>query len=59
MENFSEHIVAYGVWTVVVIAFLILLRIAANIFRYIPNNQVGIVEKLWSTRGSIKEESSP
>ena len=53
MENFSEHIVAYGVWTVVVIAFIFLLR-AANIIRYIPNNQVGIVEKLWATRGSIK-----
>jgi hypothetical protein len=45
MENFSEHIVAYGVWTVVVIVFIFLLR-AANIIRYIPNNQVGIVEKL-------------
>ena len=53
MENFSEHIVAYGVWTVVVIVFIFLLR-AANIIRYIPNNQVGIVEKLWATRGSIK-----
>ena len=57
MENFSEHIVAYGVWTVVVIVFIFLLR-AANIFRYIPNNQVGIVEKLWATKGSIKTASS-
>jgi uncharacterized membrane protein YqiK len=43
-----------ALWAGAVIAFLILLRIA-NIFRYIPNNQVGIVEKLWSTRGSIKD----
>src|ERR1700722_20134834 len=43
-----------ALWAAAVIAFLILLRIA-NIFRYIPNNQVGIVEKLWSTRGSIKD----
>ncbi|MGA2997932.1 SPFH domain-containing protein [Bradyrhizobium sp.] len=43
-----------ALWAGTVIAFLILLRIA-NIFRYIPNNQVGIVEKLWSTRGSIKD----
>jgi uncharacterized membrane protein YqiK len=41
-----------AVWVTAVIVFLILLRIA-NIFRYIPNNQVGIVEKLWSLRGSI------
>src|SRR5271168_2554282 len=43
-----------ALWAGAVIAFLILLRIA-SIFRYIPNNQVGIVEKLWSTRGSIKD----
>ena len=43
-----------ALWAGAVIAFLILLRIA-NIFRYIPNNQVGIVEKLWSTKGSIKD----
>jgi len=24
-------------------------------FRYIPNNFVGIVEKLWSSRGSVPE----
>jgi uncharacterized membrane protein YqiK len=42
-----------ALWAGAVIAFLILLRVA-NIFRYIPNNQVGIVEKLWSTRGSIE-----
>src|ERR1700722_20375432 len=43
-----------ALWAAAVIAFLILLRIA-NIFRYIPNSQVGIVEKLWSARGSIKD----
>src|SRR5215468_6833013 len=36
------------------IAIVILLRIS-NVFRYIPNNQVGIVEKLWSARGSIDD----
>jgi uncharacterized membrane protein YqiK len=45
---------ALWVWVAAVIVFLILLRIA-NIFRYIPNNQVGIVEKLWSARGSITD----
>ena len=34
-----------AIWTAVAIAFVILLRIS-NVFRYIPNNQVGIVEKL-------------
>jgi len=43
-----------ALWAAAAIAFVILLRLA-NIFRYIPNNQVGIVEKLWSTRGSIDE----
>jgi uncharacterized membrane protein YqiK len=43
-----------ALWVGAAVAFLILLRIA-NIFRYIPNNQVGIVEKLWSVRGSIKD----
>jgi uncharacterized membrane protein YqiK len=42
-----------AIWAAPVIVILILLRVA-NIFRYIPNNQVGIVEKLWTTRGSIK-----
>ncbi len=41
-----------ALWAAAALAFVILLRIA-NIFRYIPNNQVGIVEKLWSTKGSI------
>ncbi len=41
------------IWTAaVVVGIIILLRIS-NIFRYIPNNQVGIVEKLWSSKGSI------
>jgi uncharacterized membrane protein YqiK len=53
MSNFGEHIVAYGIWTVAVVVIIFLLRMA-NIIRYIPNNQVGIVEKLWAARGSIK-----
>src|SRR6266568_8808839 len=42
-----------ALWAAAALAFVILLRIA-NIFRYIPNNQVGIVEKLWTIRGSIQ-----
>src|SRR5260370_36558774 len=48
-----SSVVTSGIWTGVVVAILILLR-AANIFRYIPNNQVGIVERMWAAKGSIK-----
>jgi uncharacterized membrane protein YqiK len=41
-----------GVWTAIVVAALILLRVA-NIFRYISNNQVGIVERMWAAKGSV------
>src|ERR1700759_4429404 len=43
-----------AIWIAAVVAIVILLRVS-NIFRYIPNNQVGIVEKLWSTKGSIDD----
>src|ERR1700742_1090359 len=42
-----------ALWAVAVAVIFILLR-ASNIFRYIPNNQVGIVEKLWTTKGSVE-----
>src|SRR5262249_8467555 len=42
-----------AMWIAAVVAIVILLRIS-NGFRYIPNNQVGIVEKLWTTKGSIE-----
>src|SRR6201991_3473887 len=42
-----------ALWATGIIVFLIVLRMS-NVFRYIPNNQVGIVEKLWTTRGSIE-----
>jgi uncharacterized membrane protein YqiK len=44
-----------ALWAAAVVAIVIILLRVSNIFRYIPNNQVGIVEKLWTTRGSIKE----
>src|SRR6201996_6184192 len=43
-----------GILIAAFVAFVILLRIS-NVFRYIPNNQVGIVEKLWSAKGSIQD----
>ena len=41
-----------AIWIAASVAIVILLRLS-NVFRYIPNNQVGIVEKLWSAKGSI------
>src|ERR1700758_4128420 len=54
VNSFGADFTQPALWAAGIIAFLILLRVA-NIFRYIPNNQVGIVEKLWSVKGSIKE----
>jgi len=48
-----SSVVTAGIWAGAVVAILILLR-AANIFRYIPNSQVGIVERMWAAKGSIK-----
>ena len=53
MDPLFDHAVAIGIWLVVAIVILILIRMA-NVFRYIPNNQVGIVEKLWAPKGAIK-----
>ena len=47
-----EQFIPYAYWLAGLVLAFVILRIA-NVFRYIPNNQVGIVEKLWSTRGSI------
>ncbi|MGY4311789.1 SPFH domain-containing protein [Bradyrhizobium sp. JR3.5] len=43
-----------AIWIAAAVACVILLRIS-NVFRYIPNNQVGIVEKLWAIKGSIED----
>src|SRR5580658_1077051 len=51
--NLGADVTHIAVWVAAAVGLLILLRIA-NIFRYISNNQVGIVEKLWSTKGSIQ-----
>jgi uncharacterized membrane protein YqiK len=41
--------------TGVVVVALFLLLVSALGIRYIPNERVGVVEKLWSNRGSITE----
>src|ERR1700730_6329733 len=58
MESFINPgtmpgILTVGIWVAAVIAVLILLRVG-NVFRYISNNEVGIVEKMWAAKGSIK-----
>jgi uncharacterized membrane protein YqiK len=37
----------------VLVGLLLLWR--SNVLRYIPNNRIGIVEKLWSLRGSLQQ----
>ncbi|MFI5014879.1 MAG: SPFH domain-containing protein [Hyphomicrobiales bacterium] len=46
-------LIPVGLWLVFLVGILVLMRVS-NVFRYIPNNQVGIVEKLWAAKGSIK-----
>jgi uncharacterized membrane protein YqiK len=53
MVSLIDNAISIGIWAAIVILILILIRIA-NVFRYIPNNQVGIVEKMWAAKGSIK-----
>jgi uncharacterized membrane protein YqiK len=48
-----NNLITPAIWAAAFAVFLVLLRMA-NIFRYISNNQVGIVEKMWATKGSIK-----
>src|SRR4029077_4013473 len=43
-------------WIVGAVGVLIVLAIPELLgMRYIPNNRVGIVEKLWSSKGSVSE----
>src|ERR1041385_5033806 len=52
MDPLFYNAITIGSWAIVIILLLILIRVA-NVFRYIPNNQVGIVEKTWAPKGSI------
>ena len=53
----GESLIVVAIWTgAFFVAFFVLLLVLrlGNVFRYIPNNQVGIVEKMWAAKGSIK-----
>src|SRR5260370_7130594 len=44
------------IWVLIGVGVLVLLAIPEMLgMRYIPNNRVGIVEKLWSSKGSVTE----
>ena len=49
-EDFVDALVSKVVLVLIALAILITLF---NTFRYIPNNKVGVVEKLWSFSGSV------
>src|SRR5690348_6917560 len=55
---FAADPLPWGVWVAIAllgIAALLLLFTEGLGMRYIPNNRVGVVEKLWSPRGSVTE----
>src|SRR5258708_6238513 len=42
-------------WSIVVVLLLLLFIYASGVIRYIPNDRLGVLEKMWSFHGSIKE----
>src|SRR5438067_6616551 len=50
-------VLVFSAWTWVAIGVVVLLILLLNGvgLRYIPNNRVGVVEKLWSGKGSVTE----
>jgi uncharacterized membrane protein YqiK len=55
MSSVLSDLTAYSTVATVVAGLVILLLFLriGNVVRYIPNDQAGIVEKLWSSRGSV------
>src|SRR5690349_3773338 len=51
---YTPDLIQPALWAGGIVVLLALLTLA-NILRYIPNNQVGIVEKLWTFRGSVAQ----
>src|SRR5438128_1448099 len=53
--HLGDNISAY-VWIIGIVVVLIVLAIPELLgVRFIPNNSVGVVEKLWSGKGSVSE----
>jgi uncharacterized membrane protein YqiK len=53
LQIIAANLGVVGAVAGVVIGLFLLWR--SNIVRYIPNNRIGIVEKLWSLRGSVQQ----
>src|SRR5947209_700170 len=55
----SDNGMSLGLWLAILSPLFVLLAVVLVIeglgLRYIPNNRVGIVEKIWSARGSVPE----
>ncbi|MBW8816505.1 MAG: flotillin family protein [Caulobacterales bacterium] len=52
MNILSDYAPYFG--ALIVVVLLLLLIRASGAIRYIPNNRVAVVEKLWSQKGSIR-----
>src|SRR5205814_1251922 len=48
----SGGMVVMGFLVTIVISFILIY--AAGVVRYIPNDRIGVVEKLWSSSGSVR-----
>lgn len=51
--NTIQNLTIYAGWTLLLLAFCIILPWLLGV-RYIPHTRVGLVEKLWSRRGSLQ-----
>ena len=54
MVNLAAHSTAIEI--IVGIVMLAVVPRVGNFVRYIPNDQVGSIERLWSSRGSVKTD---
>ena len=53
MQNLMDYAPIFGVLMTAVV--LLVLVWASGVIRYIANNRVAVVEKLWSLKGSVSE----
>ena len=54
LANLAAHSTAVEI--IVDIVMLAVVPRVGNFVRYIPNDQVGSIERLWSSRGSVKTD---
>jgi uncharacterized membrane protein YqiK len=53
---FSPESIFLPIWAYALLGLLLVTAVlwAGNAFVYIPNDRLGVLEKLWSVRGSVK-----